>query len=71
MLATATHNSHYCTCLGHFGRRDTDRITSIGQGEYISDCNAMLSPMISLTNFNNVNDPLDVAEFYYTVMDLQ
>jgi hypothetical protein len=22
MLATMTHSSHYCTCLGHFGQYD-------------------------------------------------
>jgi len=27
--ATATHGSHYCTCLGHLGQHDTDRIISI------------------------------------------
>jgi hypothetical protein len=27
--ATVTGDSHYCTCLGHLGRRDTDRIVSI------------------------------------------
>ena len=27
--ATATGDSNYCTCLGHLGRRDTDRIVSI------------------------------------------
>ncbi len=32
MQATVTHNSHYCTCLGHLGQRDTDRIISIAQG---------------------------------------
>ncbi len=26
-------NSHYCTCLGHLGQHDTDRIVSIGQGK--------------------------------------
>ncbi len=28
-LATATGDSHYSTCLGHIGRRNTDRIVSI------------------------------------------
>jgi hypothetical protein len=27
--ATATCDSHHCTCLGHLGRHDTDRIISI------------------------------------------
>jgi hypothetical protein len=30
--ATVTCDSHYCTCLGHFGQPDTERIISIGQG---------------------------------------
>ncbi len=54
-----------CTCLGHLGRRDTDRITSIlchaaqgGQGMYNSDCHMSLSPTVLLTNFTNVSDPL-------------
>jgi hypothetical protein len=29
MLVTATCDSHYCTCLGHLGQRNTDRIISI------------------------------------------
>ncbi len=33
MLATATCDTHYCTCLGHLGRCDRDRIISIGQGK--------------------------------------
>ncbi len=28
MLATATRDIHYCTCLGHPGQRDKDRIIS-------------------------------------------
>jgi len=28
MLATATRYSHYCTCLGHLGQWDTDKIIS-------------------------------------------
>ncbi len=31
--AKATRNSHYCTCLGHLGQRDTDRKITIGQGK--------------------------------------
>jgi hypothetical protein len=29
MPSTVTRDSHYCTCLGHLGRLDTDRIMSI------------------------------------------
>ncbi len=29
MLATATRDSHYFTCLGHLGWHDRDRILSI------------------------------------------
>ncbi len=29
MSVTVTHCSHYCTCLGHLGRHDTNRIISI------------------------------------------
>ncbi len=29
MQATVIRDSNYCTCLGHLGRRDTDRIISI------------------------------------------
>ncbi len=64
MLATVTSDSHYCTCLGQLGWRDTDRIISIlccaaqgGQGKYSGDCRVTLSPMASLTIFANVNDP--------------
>ncbi len=41
LSAIATHISHYCTCLGHLGRCNTQRIVSIfcratqgGQGKY-------------------------------------
>ncbi len=33
MFMTATCDSHYCTCLGHLGWCNTDRIVSIGQGK--------------------------------------
>ncbi len=29
LLATLTCDNDYCTCLGHLGRHDTDRIISI------------------------------------------
>ncbi len=45
MPATATHDSHYCTYLGHLGWCDRDKIISIfccaaqgDQGKYNSDC---------------------------------
>ncbi len=28
-LATATSDTHHCSCLGHLGWRDTDRVVSI------------------------------------------
>ncbi len=62
---SVTCDSHYCTCLGHLGQRDTDRIISIlchvpqgGQAKYSSDCHVSLSLTVSLTNFANVNGPL-------------
>jgi hypothetical protein len=63
--AKVTRDSHYCTSLGHLGRHSTERIISIlccttlgGQGKYSSDCHLLLSPIVLLTNFANVNDPL-------------
>ncbi len=29
MPVTATRDSHHCSCLGHLGQRDTDRIVYI------------------------------------------
>jgi hypothetical protein len=62
MLVTATSDSHHCSCFGHLGWRDTDRIVSIsccitqgGLGKY---CFMSLLLMVSLTNFANVNDTL-------------
>ncbi len=37
LSATATFD---CTCLGHLGRLETDRIVSIGQGKKIRYDNA-------------------------------
>jgi hypothetical protein len=59
MLATATSDTHHCSCLGHFGRRKTDRIVSIstqgGQGKNIlCPCRQHFLP----NNIANVNDPL-------------
>ncbi len=67
MLTTATSDSHHCTCLGHLGRSDTDRIVSIscraaqgGQGKHCrathGDCHVSLSLTVSLTNVAKVND---------------
>jgi hypothetical protein len=69
MPTTATLDSHHCTCIGHLGRCNTDRIVSIscraaqgGQGKYClaaqGDCHMSLSPTVLLTNVANVNDPL-------------
>ncbi len=65
MPVTTTSNIHHCSCLGHLGLRDTDRIVSIscriaqgGQGKY---CFMTLSLMVLLTNLTNVNDPLLMA----------
>ncbi len=65
MPATATQDSHHCTCLGPLGRRDTDRIISIcivsprvakisKEGDLtMRDCNTF-----SRINFSNVNELL-------------
>jgi len=58
MPVTATIDSYYCTCLGHLGRHDMDRIISIGQGKYSSDSRMLLSLTFSHTNFANVHEPL-------------
>ncbi len=62
---TATHGSHYCTCLGHLGWHDRDRIISIlcwdtqgGQVKYSSGCRVSLLQLVLLTNFTNVNGPI-------------
>ncbi len=34
MLETTTRDNLYCTCLGHLGLHDTDRIFPIGHGKY-------------------------------------
>jgi hypothetical protein len=54
MPATATDDSHYCTCLGHLGRYDTDRIVSIyvmlpKVAKEVGDCHVSrsLSPGLS------------------------
>jgi hypothetical protein len=56
--ATATLD---CTCIGHLGRCDTDRIVSISchatQGNFHVSL-VLLSPMVSLSNVANVYDPL-------------
>jgi len=57
--ATATHDSHYYTCLGHLGQLNTDRIISIGQGKYSSDCHILLLLTFLNTNFANVNMSLN------------
>ncbi len=57
--ATATHDSHYYTCLGHLGQLNTDRIISIDQGKYSSDCHILLLLTFLNTNFVNVNISLN------------
>jgi len=50
MLVTATRDSHHCTCLGHLGWCDTDRIISIyvtRPRQVSSDCHMSLSPALS------------------------
>ncbi len=48
--ATATYDSHYCTCLGHLGHCDRDRIISIyvalpkvAKASKVSHCHVSLS----------------------------
>ncbi len=68
-LATATSDTHHCTCLVHLGLHDTDRIVSIscclaqgGQGKnilcrfmsYVCHCRRCFCQ----NNIANVNDPL-------------
>ncbi len=55
MPATATWDSHYCTCLGHLGHCDRDRIISIGQGEKIrrvKACDIAFNFVLNITNVN-------------------
>ncbi len=51
MLATATRDSHYCTCLGHLGRHDRDRIISIGKGKKIG-CDNARDIVLNIANVN-------------------
>ncbi len=52
LSATVTRD---CTCLGHLGQQDTDRIISIDQGKYIQhDITGVIICDIAL-NFANVN----------------
>jgi hypothetical protein len=44
-----------CTCLGHLGQQDTDRIISIGQGKYIRHYIAGVIICNVALNFANVN----------------
>jgi hypothetical protein len=64
MLATATCDSHYCTCLGHLGRCDRDRIISIGQGKKIR-CNIALDIMFDIAN---VVASLSVTKFITSIV---
>jgi hypothetical protein len=50
-LATAAHDSQYCTCLGHLGLYDRDRIISIGQGKEMRRNNAR-DIVLNITNVN-------------------
>jgi hypothetical protein len=60
MPAPATQNS---TCFGLLWLRDTDEIVSIScgiaQGGQSKNCVMSLLPMVSLTNFPNVNNPIE------------
>ncbi len=51
MLATATHDSHYCTCLGLLGHCDKDTIISIGQGKYVR-CDIAWDITLNIANVN-------------------
>ncbi len=81
MPATVTRDNHHCTCLGHLGRRDTDRIISVGQGKYIwCDIAGIIVRYshrqlfldiygYSALNFANVNDPIEmVANFMQGIL---
>ncbi len=77
MLATATCDNHYRTCLGHLGWHDTNRIISIlfhaaqgGQGKYSSDCRMSLLPPVLLTNFVNVSCSLQGSKEYLFVVPM-
>ena len=53
LSATATRNSHYCTCLGHLGQYH-------GQGKYIQ-CNIAIAIVRDITlNIVNVNSALNL-----------
>jgi len=52
-----TQQSRDCSCLGHLGQHDTDRIISIGHGKKIRhDIVSAIARNIAL-NFANVNGP--------------
>jgi hypothetical protein len=55
LLVTVTGDIIYCTCLVHLGRRDTDRIVSIGQGKSIEDDIARDMVCNITLNIANVN----------------
>jgi len=64
----ATHDSHYCSCLGHLGQCDTDRIVSIfcftaqgGQGKY--KCVAVMCHFagVIVPTFADVNTALKLC----------
>jgi len=68
LSGTATHDSHYCSCLGHLGQCDTDRIVSIfcftaqgGQGKY--KCVAVMCHFagIIVPTFADVNTALKLC----------
>jgi hypothetical protein len=77
MLATATRDNHYCTCLGHLGWHDTYRIISIlccaaqgGQSKYSIDCRMSLLPPVLLTNIVNVCYSLQGSKEYLFVVPM-
>jgi hypothetical protein len=57
MPVPAMFDSHYCTRLGQLGWHNTDRIISIGNYKYSSDCHVLQLLTFSGTNFDNVHEP--------------
>jgi hypothetical protein len=59
MLTTVARDSYHCACVGHLGRRDTDRVVSItcraAQGELLLT--------VLLTNVANVNEGAGKATY--------
>jgi hypothetical protein len=60
-LATATHVSHYCTCLGHIGHCYRERIISFAQGKQIRRKNTC-DIVFDILNIANVNTAFGVQQ---------